>query len=194
MLLAVYLISALLLLVAAFVVFRIFVRRDYRRKGRLTLFSTFLEVLIFALHGTFTYIYIPPDWPALHISPILSVIGVISMGGGLAIVITAMIGLGLCRSLGQEVNVLKQPGLYRATRNPQIVGYALVVIGYAALWPSWFALGWVALYAAIAHMMVLTEEEHLCNTYGQEYVQYCEQVPRYLAFPRKIGREETWDI
>jgi protein-S-isoprenylcysteine O-methyltransferase Ste14 len=194
MLLAVYLISALLLLIAAFVIFRIFVRRDYRRKGRLTPFSSFLEVLIFALHGTFTYVYIPSDWPALHISPILNAIGLISMGVGLAIVITAMVGLGLCRSLGQEVNALKQPGLYRATRNPQIVGYALVVIGYAALWPSWFALGWVALYAAIAHTMVLTEEEHLRNSHGQEYVQYCEQVPRYLEFPMKIAHEETGDI
>jgi protein-S-isoprenylcysteine O-methyltransferase Ste14 len=194
MLLAVYLISALVLLIASFVVFRIFVRRDYWRKGRLTPFSTFLEVLIFALHGTFTYIYIPSDWPVLHISPLLNVIGVISMGGGLAIVITAMVGLGLCRSLGQEANALKQPGLYRATRNPQIVGYALLVIGYAALWPSWFALGWVALYAAIAHTMVLTEEEHLRNTHGQEYVQYCKQVPRYLGFLMKIAYEETRDI
>ena len=194
MLLAVYLISALLLLVASLVVFRIFVRRDYRRKGRLMPFSTLLEVLIFAVHGTFTYIYIPSDWPALHDGLILTVVGVVSLGVGLAIVITALIGLGLRRSLGQEANVLKQPGLYRATRNPQIVGYALVVSGYAALWPSWLALGWVALYAVIAHTVVFTEEEHLRNTHGQEYVQYCKQVPRYLGFCRKIAHEETRDI
>ncbi|MDZ7289369.1 MAG: hypothetical protein ONB42_05475 [candidate division KSB1 bacterium] len=35
--LLVYFISASLLVLAAFVVFRIFVRRDYQRKGQLTL-------------------------------------------------------------------------------------------------------------------------------------------------------------
>lgn len=44
-----YLISAVLLVVGALVVFRICVRRDYRRKGRLTPFSGFLELLIWGL-------------------------------------------------------------------------------------------------------------------------------------------------
>ena len=70
------------------------------------------------------------------------------------------------------------------TRNPQIVGSALIVIGYAMYWPSWHSLGWVILYAAICHMMVLTEEEHLRRTFAEEYVRYCECVPRYLRLLR----------
>jgi protein-S-isoprenylcysteine O-methyltransferase Ste14 len=39
------------------------------------------------------------------------------------------------------------------------------------------------MYRAIAHMMVLTEEEHLLDVYDEEYERYCERVPRYLGFP-----------
>jgi protein-S-isoprenylcysteine O-methyltransferase Ste14 len=76
---------------------------------------------------------------------------------------------------GLEVDALIQTGPYRVNRNPQIVGGSLLVIGSAVLWPSWYALGWV-LYGVVAHLMVLTEEEHLHKAYGEEYVGYCEQV------------------
>jgi protein-S-isoprenylcysteine O-methyltransferase Ste14 len=50
---------------------------------------------------------------------------------------------------------------------------------------SWYTLGWLVLYGVIAHMMVSVEEEHLLNTYGEEYQEYCMRVPRYLGWPRK---------
>lgn len=104
---------------------------------------------------------------------------------GLASVIIAMSGLGLRRTFGQEVQALRQAGLYGLTRNPQIVGYGLVIAGSALLWPSWYALGWVGLYAVIAHLMVVTEEEHLRRVHGKDYARYCERVPRYLGLPRR---------
>jgi protein-S-isoprenylcysteine O-methyltransferase Ste14 len=62
-----------------------------------------------------------------------------------------------------------------------------MVIGCAVLWPSWYALGWVVLYGVIGHVMVLTEEEHLRNVYGEEYTVYCKQIPRYVGIPRPIS-------
>ena len=52
----VYLVLGFLLLAVAFVVFRILVRRDYRKKGRLTPLSVSLEYGVFFLWGTFTYL------------------------------------------------------------------------------------------------------------------------------------------
>ncbi len=184
MVLTVYLMSALLLLVAAFATFRVFVRCDYQRKGRLTPFSMCIETVIFFLWGGFPYIYSPSDWPAVHVGPLLKVTGWVSLALGLAIMFTAMAALGLRRSLGQEANVLKQSGFYRVSRNPQILGCALYGIGFAVLWPSWYALGWVVLFVAIAHTMILTEEEHLRDVHGEEYVRYCERVPRYVVSSR----------
>jgi protein-S-isoprenylcysteine O-methyltransferase Ste14 len=101
---------------------------------------------------------------------------------GVAALLIAMAGFGLRRALGLKVTGLEQSGLYRLSRNPQIVICTLAVIGYAILWPSWHTLGWLILYAVIAHMMVLTEEGHLRNVHGAAYVQYCERVPRYIWF------------
>ena len=186
----VYIISAFLLVIAASLVFRIFVRRDYQRKGRLTLLSGFLELLIWALYMGFPYIYNPPEWALfwsrdVPVDTPLRVIGVICIVLGLASAFGTMFWFGLRRAFGLEVNALKQTGPYRVTRNPQIVGGSLLVIGSAVLWPSWYALGWVVLYAVVAHMMVLTEEEHLQKAYGDEYRQYCQQVPRYIGLLKK---------
>jgi protein-S-isoprenylcysteine O-methyltransferase Ste14 len=179
-----YLISAGLVLVAAFVIFRVFVRRDYIRNGRLTPFSGFLELLVFGLWAYVAYIHRPSDWPALHVGPLVRVLGWICFAGGLAIAAVAVAELGLARSFGRKVDVLNRSGLYGATRNPQVVAFGLAMVGYAVLWPSWHDLGSVVLYAAIAHVMVLTEEEHLRDRHGEEYVRYCARVSRYLGFPR----------
>lgn len=186
----IYFIFASLLLTISFVIFRIIVRRDYKRKGRLTLLSTMLESIIWVPYFSFPYIYNPLDWGwfwsyEVQVSPVISVIGVISIVVGLASTIISVAYLGLRRSLGQEVNILRESGLYRVTRNPQIVACVPLVVGYVLLIPSWYALGWLILYAAMSHMMVVTEEEHLQNIHGEKYVQYCKRVPRYLDFPSK---------
>jgi protein-S-isoprenylcysteine O-methyltransferase Ste14 len=187
--LTVYFVSVFLLLVGSFLAFRVFVRRDYQRKGRLTLFSSFLELLIWALYMSFPYTYNPPDWPWFwsqdtQVSSVLWVLGFASVTIGLVLTFITMFWFGLRRAFGLEVNELIRTGPYRVTRNPQIMGGSLLVIGSAMQRPSWYGLGWAILYGAIAHMMVLTKEEHLRNTRGEEYERYCQRVPRYLGFPR----------
>jgi protein-S-isoprenylcysteine O-methyltransferase Ste14 len=36
------------------------------------------------------------------------------------------------------------------------------------------------MYVLISHWMVITEEEHLLQVFGEEYESYCSEVPRYL--------------
>jgi protein-S-isoprenylcysteine O-methyltransferase Ste14 len=187
---AVYFLSAFLLLGLAWVIFRVIVRRDYRRHGRLTWPSVLLEVLIFALHANFSYLYIPAEWPALPAlpeSPLHKTLGLLVIAVGLVGAVLGMANLGFRRAFGQEVDEPQQSGLYGITRNPQILMYGLAVIGYALLWPSWYVLGWMGLYAAIAHMMVLTEEEYLRRVGGETYVRYCERVPRYISLSEGKG-------
>jgi protein-S-isoprenylcysteine O-methyltransferase Ste14 len=184
-LLTVYLISAFLLLLGAFIVFRIIVRRDYLKRGRLSLLSTTLESLIWGPFFSFPYIYNPPSWPPFWLPdrdtyPLIRYIGMALIVAGLALVLIAMASLGFRPSFGQEVNVLKQTGLYSLTRNPQIVGGLPLILGIVLRWPSWYALGWGVIFAAMAHMMVLTEEEHLRDVFGEAYRRYCERVPRYI--------------
>lgn len=191
MALAIYLISALLLLAAAFVIFRVLVRRDYQREGRLIPSTSFMELLIWVLYVCFPYIYNPPDWWLVWFAdspanPALEIIGSALTTAGMAVAVIAMTGLGFGRTMGQKAETLQQTGLYRLSRNPQLVGGALAVVGIALLWPSWYALGWIVLGGVIGHMMVLTEEEHLRKAHAEAYARYCERVPRYLGLPRGL--------
>jgi protein-S-isoprenylcysteine O-methyltransferase Ste14 len=182
--LPIYLLSISLLFIAAMVILRVFVRRDYHRIGRLSVFSAALQALLFFLYGGFPNIYLSGDWPVSQVVLVLRVIGLTFITIGLSILLFGVYRLGVVRSFGLQTNVLKETGFYRITRNPQILGCVLYVIGFVILWPSWYALGWGLLFMPIIHIMVLTEEEHLLNIYGQDYQQYCKRVPRYLGFPR----------
>jgi protein-S-isoprenylcysteine O-methyltransferase Ste14 len=183
-----YLVSASLLLVLSLVVFRRFVRRDYLHQGRLSPLSTFLETALFFLWGIFTWIDLPARWPSPQVGTILKGVALIFIALGLGCMFVTIAAFGFRRALGQKTDELKQSGPYARSRNPQILLCGLAVIGYALLWPSWHTAGWVLLYAAMTHMMVITEEEHLRNQYSDEYKRYCERVPRYLPIPRSLRK------
>jgi len=183
---AIYLGAAALLIALAFVVFRVIVRRDYQRKGRATLFSSLLELLVMGLYMSFPYLYNPPQWGAFWsrqapVGAAVRVVGVVCITAGLVSAFGTLFWFGLRRALGWQVKGLIQSGPYRVTRNPQLVGFGLVVLGAVMLWPSWYALGWATLYGLVGHLMVVTEEEHLLAVFSEEYARYCRQVPRYVG-------------
>jgi protein-S-isoprenylcysteine O-methyltransferase Ste14 len=176
-----YIVSAFILIAFAFITFRFIVRRSYRQRGRLTWFSSSLEFLVFFSFGSFTWLDLPSGWPPADVSPTLRTFAWLCITIGLAAMFILISWFGWLRAMGQKVDTLMQSGAYRITRNPQIVACSIAVIGYALLWPSWHTFGWVILFFVIAHMMVITEEEHLREIFGDEYVQYRARVPRYIG-------------
>jgi protein-S-isoprenylcysteine O-methyltransferase Ste14 len=98
---------------------------------------------------------------------------------------------GIRRAFGVETKGLISTGPYRFTRNPQLLGGYLLVTGVAVQWPSWFAILWIGLYGVIGHVMIITEEEHLRTSFGQEYIRYCQQVPRYLFWLGDSKKDPT---
>jgi hypothetical protein len=187
LILLVYLMAVLLMLLLAYIVFRILLRQDYLRKGRVSIIPFMLELLVCGLYFNFPYLYLPFNWPELPTLPESTTRRVLSLAPitvELIIMLTAIASLGLCRFLGFGSEKLNRSGIYGLSRNPQLVGGFLAVVGFAIVWPSWYALGWVILFGPIFHMMVITEEEYLLNMHGEEYRGYCRQVPRYLGFPR----------
>lgn len=72
-------------------------------------------------------------------------------------------------------------GLYRYTRNPIYVGGLLILLGYI----FWFGSGIMVVYFSLfilAYQILITliEEPILRNTFGKEYEEYCQQVPRWI--------------
>jgi protein-S-isoprenylcysteine O-methyltransferase Ste14 len=172
--------------VGSYFVFRRYVRQDYQQRGQLSIWSSMLELLVFVLFMGFPYLYNPPSWawiwlPNLQISTTVWLIGLALVIIGLLFAFGTMAWFGLRRAFGLLVTTLMQIGPYRITRNPQIVGGALMVLGEALIWPSGYSVLWIALYGWIAHLMVITEEEHLLQVFGEEYKKYCAKTPRYLG-------------
>lgn len=176
------LLLAVLLAGAYFVFWR--VRLDYRRLGKLTRPVAILQVAYFFVYALASYAFLDSRLSQVDTAGALFLPALILMGAGLLFVVFSMPFLGQ-RSFGQEVGSLRTSGMYHFSRNPQLVGGFLFIVGYAMLWPSWAGALWAALWLAISHLMVRGEEEHLEKVFGEEYQDYCARTPRYCGLPRK---------
>lgn len=180
-----FLIAALALVIFGIVVFRIPVRRDYLRRGKLTILSSVLETSVFCLFGIVGWQSMPWHYPHPSVPQPLVILAWVVMIVGLLGLVVAMARLGMPRSLGHGKSELLEAGFYRFTRNPQVVFCAGFVIGNAVLCWTWYALGHVILYSVLTHTMVVTEEEHLLRKFGDQYKDYCRRVPRYIGLKRR---------
>jgi protein-S-isoprenylcysteine O-methyltransferase Ste14 len=160
------------------------VRKDYAELGLLRKSTSNLEVVMFFLHGCLmglSYgfeIELPPASPYNAVV----VLGIMLALIGLANLLTALRVFGpFWRMLGLKVEGLRQSGIYRRTRNPQLVGYWLMIAAIPIVWPSWYGWAGALLYWPMAHRMVLIEEQHLENQFGEEYREYCRETPRYIG-------------
>lgn len=135
---------------AGYLAFRVMARADYKRQGRLSSVCGLLELVIRLGYIAVAWVFNPPCWvnpwvcPAWSPEAIAAVARVLIAGGAL-LGFGSMAWLGIGRSFGRPAAVLHTSGPYRLSRNPQILGGTLMVVGVGWLWPSAYALGWVVL-------------------------------------------------
>ena len=171
------------LLAGAFFVFAR-VRSDYRALGRLSRPIAILQVAYFCVYALASYAFLDSRLSHVTMGGLLFPLALVLMLIGFLLVLFSMPFLGR-RSFGQEVGGLRTTGLYRYTRNPQLVGGFFFIVGYAMLWPSWQGALWACLWLVIAQLMVRGEEAHLEHVFGDAYRDYCAHTPRYLGLPKK---------
>ena len=157
----------------------LYARWEYRRFGKLTLLGVLLLcAMIFVpnliLHYATTY-SMPSTW--------LDYVGVLIGAVGLGLLSVAVFAFrSMTKMLCLDVGELTEFGPYRWSRNPQLVGWFLFLLGFAlndwSLW-SLAALFVVVIYI---HLMVLIEEEHLRRVFGSRYGEYCRRTPRYFGW------------
>ena len=178
-----YLICSAVFLLFSFLVFRVVVRNDYLKNSKLSPVSYSLEAIVFAVHANLMYLFIPVNWPDLPSLPenlTLKLFFLVMLILGLVILIIAWFGLGSGRSFGQDRNKLNTSGIYQYSRNPQLVGYGIILISFSLLVISWYTLSWFVQYLVISYLMIRSEEEFLNLRYGEEYENYCREVPRVI--------------
>ncbi len=176
-----YLVFSAIFLLFSYFVYHKIVRRDYKKHMKLSPISYLLEILVFGIHANSIYLILPTQWPNFPQLPdILSIriISAIVFAIGVVILLIAWFGLGTKPSLGMDENKLRTGGLYHYSRNPQLLGYGIILIAFLILFFSSLSLLWFLLYIIISYFMVTTEEEFLEQKYGQEYKAYCNSVPR----------------
>ena len=72
-------------------------------------------------------------------------------------------------------------GLHRYVRNPMYLGVLLIVVGQAVLFHSMALVRYAAAIWLAAHFFVLGyEEPTLERTFGEEYRNYKQRVPRWI--------------
>lgn len=76
-------------------------------------------------------------------------------------------------------------GVYRFSRNPQIVGLILAFLGTAVAVGSWLLVIFVALMGFGAHTRILAEERACLKQYGASYQAYMDTTPRYFGLPKQ---------
>ena len=84
------------------------------------------------------------------------------------------------RPAGQPSKLVAS-GAYAWTRNPMYVGLTCVYVGAALALSQVWTLALVVLpWAAVDWIVIPFEEARLRETFGQDYVDYCRRVRRWL--------------
>ncbi len=83
---------------------------------------------------------------------------------------------------GLEVSKLITTGIYRWSRNPQFLGFYLILVGISLFSFSGYALLLTAIAIIFCHYYIVKiEEPYLVKVFGEEYIKYKLRTPRYFA-------------
>lgn len=74
---------------------------------------------------------------------------------------------------------LVETGIYRFSRNPAFVGFDLMYIGFAMVWPNWPLAIISVLAVVLLHLQIIREEAYLEGKFGEEYLNYKKRTLRY---------------
>jgi protein-S-isoprenylcysteine O-methyltransferase Ste14 len=80
----------------------------------------------------------------------------------------------------EHPNKLITSGVFAFSRNPIYVAFAFVLLGQFLVFSNWIVLVYMGAAVWLFHRQVSLEEEYLKKHYGQKYLDYCNQVRRYL--------------
>ena len=169
------------------------VRRDYRETDRLRRGTV---AAVWGLYGLHLALIVTSAlleiWPLATSTAIRWILGLPLVAGGLTM---ALLAVARFRSFdlmsGRSTDRLVSGGIYRWSRNPQNVGWALAMLGVAWIGGSALGLVQTAIFWALFAGYISIEESFLAGKHGDSYRIYAEHVPRYFGRPSepKVAEE-----
>ena len=145
---------------------------------------------LFALAPALVVLAVAPALAFLLPSPLapdlgpLRFVGVLVVVAGLGLAVWAVDSFaraGEPPSPADEPERLVTRGALARSRNPIYLGTVVAAAGAGVVFESVVVVGYAALLWALYHLLtVYKEEPELREELGEEYEEYCEQVPRWL--------------
>ena len=110
-------------------------------------------------------------------------LGVAACAAVLAMLLWSLISFSRSFRIGidtEHPDKLITSGVFAFSRNPLYVAFAGILIGEFLIFPNWILLLYLLGFCTLVHRQVLREEDFLKSHYGQDYLDYCQRVRRYL--------------
>ncbi len=71
--------------------------------------------------------------------------------------------------------------LYRHVRNPMLIGVNIILLSEILFFNSPYLLAWMVFFILLNHVYFIKKEEPgLLERFGEEYEEYCKNVPRWI--------------
>jgi protein-S-isoprenylcysteine O-methyltransferase Ste14 len=171
------------------------VARDYRRRGKISGAAAWAVWVAYLLHSALT---VYAAWMSMWRLPVnpaaVAALGGTALLAGAALLCSALAAFrSLRRMSGLQEDRLIDYGIYRYSRNPQSVGWAMVLLGISIIGRSGARLLLTALSCLIFRLYLPFDEHHLHEVSRLEYERYCGRTGRYFGLPgkpAKTGHEE----
>ncbi len=125
-------------------------------------------------------------WPLLIYKTLALAGGLITFIAGTIILTAGMATFGSYdRSAGKDISKLITTGIYRWSRNPQFIGWALMLLGISFMGRSGFALALTVLFIIVLYWYtVRLAEPYLEHLHGEEYLMYKSKAARWIGRPK----------
>ncbi len=150
------------------------------RLFRLTMIVVVVIVVTYAASGS-AYQFLTPILWLGH--PLLTLVGAVLLVLALVWMLIAQAQMGNAWRIGIDADAktdLVQTGLFAVSRNPIFLSMLVMLLGLFLVLPSAASLAVNVLGAALIHIQVRLEEEHLTRLHGEAYRVYCRRVRRWL--------------
>jgi len=119
----------------------------------------------------------------LFSNEIIGWIGVALCILGLILFLLSLISFGKSFRVGideKHPGALVTTGVFAFSRNPIYTAFGVILLGIFLISPNWILLVYLIVGKWLFNRQVLREEDSLTKIYGEEYVEYCNKVRRYL--------------
>lgn len=157
---------------------------DYNSYGRILLWTAMYVWVSYILYSSLIVYTAFRSYALLLTDGIwLTFVGVILIVIGSLISIAGVIEFRSFKIMsGLTADKMVTTGIYRWSRNPQNVGWGLVLIGIALTGRSGVALMLAFVFWFFIHFYIVNvEEEFLKKSFGNSYENYYATTPRYLG-------------